>query len=483
MTAGLLTVSLQVLPRAPFRLLGLLTCLGLTGLAAVVVAVMGLWSLLLPIYAALLFTAIFRPQTAAAILLVTAITVEPTASDLNKYLSMATWSLPPGFQNAFGVTTSPIEILTFVAAAASLSRPSQIKTPLIAWGIPAVVALGLLYGVMKGGATNLAYHEARGFIAAIAAFVLASRTLPADLAGLAKLVMASTGTLAAMTLIRYFVFVRTGTLDVPMEFAFAHEGSVIMGLGFLLGVVVAVQHTHSLRAFIGLSLYCLLMVAAMIATGRRAATLTLLVGTLTFGALLLPRRTLLVALAAVPLSIAITGYLAMYWNDEYGALAQPARAIRSQFDPTLRDESSDSYRTTEKYNVIETIRINRVFGVGFGNPFYQFQPLPDLRSFWPLQQYTPHQSILWLWLKMGIVGISVVLGFGVLVLSRAFAVLRRPRTNLEWTIAATAVSTLLMFLIYATVDLGFTSARSLAPVVVFSVIVFRLSPAPGGPPK
>ena len=168
-------------------------------------------------------------------------------------------------------------------------------------------------------------------------------------------------------------------------------------------------------------------------------------------------------------------YLAVYWNQDYGTIAQPARAIRSQFQPSSRDDSSDLYRTIEKYDVVETIRYNRVFGVGFGRPFIQFQQLPDLTSFWPLQSYTSHQSVLWLWLKMGWLGISVFLGLVVVVLSRCLERMRGLKaTDANWTLAAVLFSGTLAFIVYATVDLAFAGSRAGASAAVLAALALGL---------
>ena len=48
------------------------------------------------------------------------------------------------------------------------------------------------------------------------------------------------------------------------------------------------------------------------------------------------------------------------------------------------------------------------FGVGFGKPFYQPIPLPDI-SFFVFSEYIPHNSIMWIWLKMGYLGFVTLL--------------------------------------------------------------------------
>lgn len=437
---------------------------------------LGFWAVMLPLYALGIVLAIFRPAAAAYALFVIAIVLEPGAVDWSKPIAAAFWQMPPKLQNLVPFTTSPLELVTVVAAcSALLTRPSRVKHPVIAWAVPAVILLGFAYGWYKGAPSNLAYNEARGLLIGIAIFILATRVLPARSEQLIKPVMVSVTLLAASIVVRYVVYVRGERLDVPPEFAFSHEGSVILGVGLIASVIAAFrqQATASQRVLAVLS--CLLIFGAMIASGRRAATLVLIVGAGTLGVAMLPRRPRLVLIVAIPLLLATAAYLGAFWNKEYGALAQPARAIRSQFDPSLRDESSDEYRTMEKTNVVETIRVNRVFGVGFGKPFYQYRPLPNLQRFWSLQYYTPHQNVLWLWLKMGIVGITVVLGFLTVAMCRCIQAARDAKSEEEWAVPVVCLTILVMFLIYSTVDLGFIGPRSVAPAVVACAIAFSFA--------
>jgi O-antigen ligase len=188
-------------------------------------------------------------------------------------------------------------------------------------------------------------------------------------------------------------------------------------------------------------------------------------------------RPLMVIVVVTLLGISGTVYLAAYWNAEYGALAQPARAIRSQIDPSPRDESSDTYRDAERYNLIATIRGNRIFGVGFGNEFGRYVALPDLTGFWPLQFHTPHQNIYWLWLKMGVVGVSVVLAIFMAALARCMrSIFRRPEMDGVWLTAAVVATGLLMFLMFATVDVVFPSPRGMVVLGVLFALAFASSP-------
>jgi O-antigen ligase len=217
--------------------------------------------------------------------------------------------------------------------------------------------------------------------------------------------------------------------------------------------------------------------AAVLATGRRSGTLVMLIGLAALLLFAFPRRPILVSYAAIAVTVLGAVYTAAYWNQEYGALAQPARAIRSQIDPSERDESSDVYREIERYDLEQTIRDNRLFGVGFGRPFVQYKLLPNLTSFWPLQLYTPHQNVLWLWLKVGFLGISVVLAAFAIALRRCLTVIREQATmDDRWQTAAIVASGLLMYLTFATVDVIFPATRGMVVLGVLFALAFGLMP-------
>jgi hypothetical protein len=219
-----------------------------------------------------------------------------------------------------------------------------------------------------------------------------------------------------------------------------------------------------------LVLFSALLLGAIVATGRRAGTLVLLMGFMVLVWYLVPKRPVMVIAVTLPLLIGASVYLAVYWHREYGALAQPARAVRSQFDPTPRDESSDDYRDREKANVLATIELNQPFGVGFGRPFAVIQPLPDLTSFWPLQRHVPHQNLLWLWLKMGVLGLAVILGVWVLALARcALAVRSAPGIP---PLPVILICILFIGLAFASVDILLGGTRGTAVMGVALALAF-----------
>ncbi|MFN0148705.1 MAG: O-antigen ligase family protein [Dehalococcoidia bacterium] len=449
--------------------------------AAVLVAVLGFWALLVPLYAALLGLAIFAPRKSALLLLFLGLAFEPAAIDQTKPISVALFEMAPALEGIFPVTISPFELfLTFTAISFAFRKNTAQglqPLPMLVWAIPIVMAAGLAYGLSQGGDSTLAYHEMRGLIYSSLAFIIARKMMGVDGWTVARVAMLASTTLALIVTVRYQVYIKDGNSPVPVEAAFAHEDAVFLGLAFVAGCLLMIRTQKPRRRWLFL-LHNLIVLFALLATGRRAGTLVLIVGMLFTFAFLLPRKPALVLMASLPLFVLGALYLGAYWNKTYGAAAQPARAVRSQIDPDARDDSSDQYRVNERFNVEQTLYLGEIFGVGFGRPFVSFYPLPDLTSFWPLQNYTPHQNILWLWLKMGIVGISAFLTLWVLALRQCFLNMRGfARAPVLPVVPMITAAGLACYLAYGKVDLAFVSTRSCGLLAVLMAVALSLKAA------
>ncbi len=285
-------------------------------------------------------------------------------------------------------------------------------------------------------------------------------------------IVLGTGALAVLILLQ-----SSALSGAAQDLVFAHEGVALLAIGAMLGVVMLLRAERD-RTRLLIVGYELLLLAAMGSTGRRSATLVVLAALAIVLALLYMKRPSLALALTLVGGVVMTGYLGAYWNKEYGALAQPARAVRAFVDDApARDTSSDTYREFETDNVIETIRASRNFGVGFGREFAFFWPLPDLTDFWPLQHFTPHNNVLWLWLKMGITGIAVILGVWALALSRCIRAVREAPRGAFPVVPVVLAATLAIMFAYNWVDIGLASTRGVAPVAIALALSFALPSA------
>ena len=452
--------------------------LGIAGLvfgslaAAVAIRVLGLWALFLPMYAALAVITVRSPGLAAGILVLLAVSFEPGAVDPTAPIGDGLWLGPPGMDT---LPVGPLEMLLVAVTAMLWWRrlPSDApRLPAVAWVIPALMVLGFLYGQRKGAPTNLAYHEARGLLFAGVAFAAFRLMAPLDRVRAGRLFVAGTVVMALVLIERYFFVVAPGRTSVPVERAFTHEGPVMLAFAVVAAVVHFVRAESPGRR-VSVVLYAALLLVAILVTGRRAATLALLIGALVAVWYLVPRRPALVLSLLVPVMVAGTAYLGVFWSREYGALAQPARAIRSQIDPSPRDYSSDLYREVELDNVLATIDLNPLFGVGFGKPFGTFQQLPDLTAWWPLQLYVTHQNILWLWLKTGFFGITAFLTLWVLAVARCARAIREAGDGVPFFPVVVSAGLFIVFA-YASVDTALAETRSAVFAGLLAAAAFTL---------
>ena len=117
----------------------------------------------------------------------------------------------------------------------------------------------------------------------------------------------------------------------------------------------------------------------------------------------LPERRRYVGRIAGILAVVLMVYLPLYWNKS-GGLAQPARAIHSVANPNRRDASSDLYRIQEYANLQINIREGKPLGRGFGVPIDYVLPIQDISSIDPLIKYVPHNGVLYILMRMGVLG-------------------------------------------------------------------------------
>jgi O-antigen ligase len=161
------------------------------------------------------------------------------------------------------------------------------------------------------------------------------------------------------------------------------------------------------------------------------------------------------------LAIVTTAYLVAFWNTS-GSFGLGAQAFKSVFageELEQVDQSSDLYRQIEAFNLWFTIRTAPLTGVGFGNPFYQPYPLPPLSGF-EFRLYIPHNSFLWVWLKLGIVGFVAMLFLTARTIQHgARHVVRIGRGN-DAALMMGAVAYVVMYLVYSYVDIAW-DARSM----------------------
>ncbi len=197
----------------------------------------------------------------------------------------------------------------------------------------------------------------------------------------------------------------------------AHEESFFFGLFLLATLALWLFQMRGRLRSLATALVPLVMIADL-GNSRRDAFLLLYVG---MAALLVmafvgmpERRRVLKRMNAV-VAIGAIVYLGLFWNDG-GTLGQPARAVHSAVAPDARDQTSDQYRVVENADLVFNIHATRSIGQGFGVRIDYIYPITDLTNIDPQLAFVTHDTLLYVWYRLGILGEVVlwsVVGFGI----------------------------------------------------------------------
>jgi O-antigen ligase/polysaccharide polymerase Wzy-like membrane protein len=374
---------------------------------------------------------------------------------------------------ATGLILVPMEIMLLLVTTVWLAtelmnryrraglRAGDIGKPMFLFGLLLIV--GVLRGLAQEGIFNFAFWESRFLFWMVLCYVLAVNTIRTrgHIRALLALVFVWVTWSAAEGMWRKIALVDNGLLGNIPETYYSHEDVVIWGLLMMLVFARLAFGGSKWQVLLG-PIALIIAGYTMLASERRAGYIAVMVAFGAFALVLWIIKRKAFMLIAVPILIGTAIYMPLFWNNT-SMLGQPARAVRSLRNPDPRDAASNMARDLEAINVRATIQSNLLLGVGFGRPFLQVVPIPDI-SFFPFWNYEAHHDILWVWMKVGVFGF--ILFFIVMCrgLARAAALMRKIRDPDARVFASLAMSAILMSLVFCWVDLGLTNPR--VPVVL-----------------
>jgi len=319
----------------------------------------------------------------------------------------------------------------------------------------AFLGVGFVYGViLRGGDRTVGLWELRPLLCLVLMYVLASNLLTrtshyVSLAWVAALAISIQNLFAL-----HFYYALSRGQRATLETLTEHTTSIFYTWMILLTVGLVVFRGCS-RWARALLLFAVLPTAwVFVLSQRRAAAVALVAGFVVFAVVLYFRRRR-AFWVIVPLTLLVgVGYTAAFWNatEGVGFGARAIKAVIAKDQVSERDAASDIYRNIENYNLVYTVRATPLTGVGFGKPFYQPVRLPDI-SFFVFWQYIPHNSVLWVWLKLG------YLGFVALLFLVAAALRAGTRASLQLpsgdalAVTVGALVYIVMFFVFAYVDI------------------------------
>lgn len=282
--------------------------------------------------------------------------------------------------------------------------------PMMALG--GIVFMGEINGILSGGDLKISIWEVRALLYVVALYVLAVNTIkePKHIRAVLWISIICIGVRSFEGIYRYFRM--PGDLRAVVEVILEHDDSLFLVAPYAILLAAFLWRKWLPRQFVwavaGVTPFA---TYAMLINGRRAAFLCL--GLTLITCLMMvwttlrakEHRRLMVRLVVVA-AVAAAAYLGVFWNRS-GGIAEPAQSLKSVIQPDERDYASNLYRDQENENLRYTIAFSPIIGIGFGRPFAVINQMVDLTNIWSLQLYMPHNNVLWLWMRMGIVGFVV----------------------------------------------------------------------------
>jgi hypothetical protein len=302
---------------------------------------------------------------------------------------------------------------------------------------------------------------------------------PADTAALGKVFVSAACLKASLAL-----YIRATVAPPPGEatllYATTHADSMLFAVAFCLVLTLLIHRRGGKRLLLA-GVVLPLLIAGMVANGRRLAWVELAAGVATVVALtpwsFAKRAAVRAAVFASPLFLA---YAMVGWDSD-SAVFRPVRTLRSVIDS--KADPSTLWRDLENYNLFYTLRHNPVLGTGYGHGYVEIIGLPDVSSSYALYRFLPHNAILGLWAYGGLVGFTLLWSFVVVGIFLAARAYRHAATVDDRTAALTAVSILVVYLVYCYGDLGLGTWTSVFTVAPAFVIASKLAVTTGAWPS
>jgi len=369
-------------------------------------------------------------------------------------------SITPGS----GVT--PCEMLLFLTCAVLVLQRIRDRTPVFPRSRVAaciavllgIVTLYVLIGLAKHGSFKITMWEIRPWFYLGATYVLGSAFLSTRRSAMTVLWIYVLGT-GAKAIYGITIWLSIRHVSPRPESILAHEESFFFGLFFAIAVGLWVFSIKGRLRTTATILLPFVILADMANTRRTAwaiiGSTILILFAVAYQHLPARRRALRLG-AACTVAIAAV-YIPAEWSHS-GALAQPVRALRSQVAPDARDLQSDQYRKVEDVNLELNIHASRSMGSGFGLPIDYSVPIVNLQSIDSFIAYIPHDGVLYVWMRMGLLGelaLLAVIGSALLA-AGALTRVEEPLVGLLGTIVVCAVTA---YVIMGAQDMGFSWFR------------------------
>jgi hypothetical protein len=375
-------------------------------------------------------------------------------------------SLNDGFHLS-GLYVMPIELLLGLALVTWIARDGAARTLVLprsdlAKSLAVLVAVALvageLHGLLTHGDFKISLYELRPFLYLSGGYLIAAQCLRSRAAFEAVLWAFVIGVAYRAVIGVELAHDYAGVYPRPNELL-EHDESFFFGIYLVLAAGLWCFNVRGWLRRVTTMLVPFVLYAD-IANNRRAAWVILPAGLLVVAVVSWirnPTRRTTINWVMLALLVLGTAYvLAFRYNTS--TIGFPAHAIWSNWQPDPRDASSNLYRLLENAALAADIRQNILIGTGFGVPFGHGQLSFDASSFDPLVFYIPHNTVLWVWVKLGIPGMFAfwwTMAVAVVAASRV----ARHGDRLAALLATVAIAAIAGYFFLGLVDVGLAAVR------------------------
>ena len=327
------------------------------------------------------------------------------------------------------------------------------------------VAGGVIHGLASGGNFKIIVIEVRPFWYMFVSYLLAYNlvTRIGHIRTFFWMVILDAGFKGIQG--SYIYIVKLHTHLQGYREIMAHEESFFFVALLLLIIIFCMHYKYRPQLYAAL-IVTPFVVIAMLANQRRTDYIALVIGIVVAWALIFiikPRARKALAIGMAVGMVVSVGYI-LAFSQAQGILAAPARSVISIINPSLSDASdisSNQYRVNENYDLKYTVSQNPL-GMGFGKKFLEPKPLADLAFGDPANggnpyQYIPHNTIYWVWMRLGPIGYAALWFLIGAVIIRGCLIARQLRDKYLQVVAIyiIAVTVMEVFVAYADYQLFF----------------------------
>lgn len=367
------------------------------------------------------------------------------------------------FSQKYVPVFSPFEICGILLLAWTFFKSSHIRgsfprkafwTVLIFTSMHFIIACCMmLYGLAQGGRLQIAFWQMKSFMVfpiwALLGF-LVIRTPKEAYRILSVILMA--GMIKCVYNTEVLIIGLKGSRGLR-EYFTSHIGSLLMAVPMLIAALRLKLIPMTRSRMIGHWVFIAVTLYLWIENDRRASLMGTVMSIIFAFIASLPLIPKKIIRKIFTISLSLGLIIAVTWELPAPTPGGILKGIMTHGN--RMDESVPDYRDIENFNLFSSIS-NHPFGRGYGFPFEQPMPLPDIFGIAEMLSWVPHNSLLMIW-AFG--GPQNVAGFALLfVMSIATSVRLVQKTSdvRERMLGLIAMMTMIQWLIYVWADMAWT---------------------------